>query len=45
MWYEKHFNPSNMTWWVYECSPMRCVLVKTFKTEKGADNYIKRHKR
>lgn len=43
MWYEKHYNEYNGLWWVYRCSPMHCVLVKTFKTEKGADNYIKKH--
>lgn len=28
---------------VYECSEWREVLVKTFKTEKGANNWVGKH--
>ena len=28
---------------VYECSEWREILVKTFKTRKGAENWIKKH--
>ena len=28
---------------VYKCSEWREVLVKTFKTEKGADNWVEKH--
>ena len=28
---------------VYESSAWREVLVKTFKTKKGADNWVKKH--
>lgn len=43
MWYEKRYNPSLQCWCVYECSSTRCVLVRTFKTEKATDNYIRKH--
>lgn len=43
MWYEKRYYEARKQWLVYECSPVRCVLIGTFKTEKGANNCIKRH--
>ena len=41
MWYEK--SESAGKWLVYRCTPMAYILVKVFKTEKGADNYIRKH--
>jgi len=43
MWYKKYYNEFSNKWEVYECSSVRCVLIGMFKTEKGADNCIKRH--
>ena len=43
MWYEKGYNKCDNMWWVYSCGPFGSVLVKRFKTEKGADNWIKKH--
>lgn len=45
MWYEKRFNEKSGLWWVFKCTATTCMLVKTFKTEKGADGYIKRYGR
>lgn len=41
MWFEKYNN--NGAWLVYRCSETSQVLVKTFKTEKAADAYIRKH--
>lgn len=43
MWYEKYYNKCKNLWWVYKCSSTDSVLVGSFKTEKGADNFIKKH--
>jgi hypothetical protein len=45
MWYEKSYNKSTGRWWVYICTATECSLIRTFKTEKGADNYIKNNQR
>ena len=45
MWYEKRYSEVSGLWCVYECSSTRCVRIGAFKTEKGADNCIRKHKR
>lgn len=43
MKFSKFYNKCRGLWWVYRHDANGgCELVKTFKTEAGADNWIKR---
>lgn len=43
MKYTKQFNPVRKVWFVYKCYTYGAELVKTFKTEKAADQFIRKN--